>query len=108
MEEKDRDEKGLFKKGHNGGGRPKGSENKVTIVIKERFQDLANDNLDNIQTWLDEVAENDPGRALDLFLKLSEYVIPKLARTESKIDITEHITGFDINIISNDDDEEQE
>jgi hypothetical protein len=32
--------------------------------------------------WLNEVAQEDPYKALDLMNKLSEYHIPKLARTE--------------------------
>jgi hypothetical protein len=32
--------------------------------------------------WLEEVAEDDPNKALDMMLKLSEYFIPKLARQE--------------------------
>jgi hypothetical protein len=32
--------------------------------------------------WLNEVAQDDPYKALDLMNKLSEYHIPKLARTE--------------------------
>ena len=39
-------------------------------------------NLENMTTWLAMVAAEDPEKAMDLMLKLSEYIIPKLARQE--------------------------
>ena len=74
----------LWEKGVSGNpnGRPKGSGNKTTTKIKEAYQMLVEGNLDNMTEWLGEVAENDPKEAMMLMLKLSEYVIPKLARQE--------------------------
>lgn len=66
----------------NPAGRPKGAGNKVTNKIKEAYQRLMEDNLDNMTEWLGEIAENNPKEAMELMLKLSEYVIPKLARQE--------------------------
>lgn len=66
----------------NPAGRPKGAGNKVTNKIKEAYQRLMEDNLDNMTEWLGQVAEDDPKEAMMLMLKLSEYVIPKLARQE--------------------------
>ena len=66
----------------NPNGRPKGAGNKVTNKIKEAYQRLMEDNLDNMTEWLGQVAEDDPKEAMMLMLKLSEYVIPKLARQE--------------------------
>jgi hypothetical protein len=66
----------------NPNGRPKGSGNKVTGKIKQAYQLLMEDNLDNMTTWLGQVAADDPKEAMMLMLKLSEYVIPKLARQE--------------------------
>ena len=66
----------------NPGGRPKGSGNKVTNKIKIAYQMLMEDNLENMTEWLGEVAERNPKEAMELMLKLSEYVIPKLARQE--------------------------
>ena len=72
-----------FEKGNKlGTGRPKGKSNKVTQEIKEAYQKLLEDNLDNMSTWLIRVAKDNPEKAIDLMLKLSEYLIPKLARTE--------------------------
>lgn len=66
----------------NPNGRPKGAGNKVTNKIKEAYQMLMEANLDNMSGWLEEIAERNPKEALELMLKLSEYVIPKLARQE--------------------------
>ena len=63
-------------------GRPKGSVNKNTKQIREAYQLLTEQNLDNMNRWLQQTAQEDPAKAMDLMLKLSEYIIPKLARTE--------------------------
>ena len=66
----------------NPNGRPKGAGNKVTTKIKEAYQKLVEGNLDNMTEWLGEVADENPKEAMDLMLKLSEYIIPKLAQQE--------------------------
>jgi hypothetical protein len=66
----------------NPNGRPKGAGNKVTNKIKQAYQQLVEGNLENMTEWLGEVAADDPKEAMMLMLKLSEYVIPKLARQE--------------------------
>ncbi len=73
----------LFQKGGKGGpGRGKGTPNKQTREIREAYQNLVEMNLENMTTWLAMVAAEDPEKAMDLMLKLSEYIIPKLARQE--------------------------
>jgi hypothetical protein len=73
-----------FKKGEvtNPNGRPKGKPNKTTVEIREAYQRLVEDNLTNMTLWLADVAADNPEKAMDLMLKLSEYMIPKLARQE--------------------------
>ena len=66
----------------NRAGRPKGTKNKTTKHIREAYQKLTEDNLDNMNTWLAQIAADDPARAMDTMIKLSEYILPKLARTE--------------------------
>lgn len=72
-----------FEKGHEGGpGRPPGSPNKTTKAIREAYQNLVEMNLENMTSWLAMVAAEDPKKAMELMLSLSEYIIPKLARQE--------------------------
>lgn len=65
-----------------GKGRPKGAVNKSTAIVREAIANLLERNAPNMDKWLNEVAAEDPYKALDLMNKLSEYHIPKLARTE--------------------------
>ena len=74
-------------KGLAGPGRPKGMPNKATSKVREAIAELLERNAPNMDRWLNEVAQDDPYKALDLMNKLSEYHIPKLARTE--------VTGID-------------
>ena len=76
---------GQFKGGDeniNRAGKKKGTLNKNTRMIREAYQKLTEDNLDNMSIWISQVAGDDPAKALDIMIKLSEYIIPKLARQE--------------------------
>lgn len=66
----------------NRNGRKPGSKNKNTVAIRNAYQNLVEMNLENMSTWIQQVAADSPEKAVDLMIKLSEYVIPKLARTE--------------------------
>lgn len=74
----------MFEPGKSGNpsGRPKGSKNKQTAAIREAYQRLTESNLENMTQWINQVAADNPKEAFELMIKLSEYVIPKLARTE--------------------------
>lgn len=77
---------------NNPNGRPKGTPNKVTVEFRETVRKLLEENSQNVGRWLTLVAEGDgtdspagrpdPGKALDLMVKLAEFAAPKLARTE--------------------------
>jgi hypothetical protein len=102
--------KHLFQKGESGNpaGRPKGSKNKASVELRKGFEALAQSNIPQVQGWLDEVAEENPEKALDLFLKMAEYVTPKLARTENVHEVDEDsVTGFQINIVRKEDSEDK-
>ena len=66
----------------NRSGRPRGARNKTTNAIREAYQNLVEMNLENMSKWIGEIAERDPARAMDTMIKLSEYIIPRLARQE--------------------------
>ncbi len=87
-----------------GAGRPKGVPNKVTAEAKAIFQRLLEKMAPEAEAWLRECAQGikiektmeggqtvvgrfnaDPGKAVDLLLKMSEFYFPKLARTEKTI-----------------------
>ena len=73
-----------FEKGESGNaaGRPKGALNKTNKEIREAYQQLVELNLVNMTQWLGTIAEENPEKAMQLMLNLSEFIIPKLARTE--------------------------
>lgn len=76
---------GEFKGGDhniNRNGRKAGVPNKTTTEIREAYQHLVEMNLENMTTWLGQIADTDPVKAMDTMIKLSEYVIPRLARQE--------------------------
>jgi hypothetical protein len=78
----------MFEKGKSGNpnGRPKGIPNKDTQEVKDAYLALIQGNLPMIQEWLDRVAERDPGRAFDMLMKLSPFVIPKKQEMDLNIE----------------------
>jgi len=66
----------------NRAGKKPGTINKTTKHIREAYQKLTEDNLDNMSLWLAQIAAEDPAKAMDTMIRLSEYILPKLARTE--------------------------
>lgn len=66
----------------NPNGRPTGSKNVATGLIRSAYQQLTENNVENMTVWLQRIAEDDPKTAFELMLKMSEFIIPKIARTE--------------------------
>ena len=79
-------------------GRPKGTPNKITADNREVFNTLLQNNAKNMQGMFDRIAEDNPAKAMELLLKVSEYVIPKLRSTEL-IQDTAPINNLKIEII---------
>jgi len=93
----EKDTKGRFTEGNS--GKPKGAVNKTSNKIREAFQKLIEDNLENMTIWLTQVAADDPKAALDIMSKLGEYTTPKLARVETKHEIDEGITKIELEFV---------
>lgn len=73
----------MFQKGHKKlGGKIKGQQNKKTVEIKEAFKQLVEKNLDNITSWMQQVAEKDPIAALEFMHKFAQFNVPLIARQE--------------------------
>jgi len=79
-----------FKKGNKAGqGRKKGSVNRATKEVREAFNLLLDNNLDNIQEHLDNIAGQNSVKYIELVLKLAEYTIPKISPTQ----VINHMDG---------------
>lgn len=83
----------------NPNGRPAGVPNKSTGKIREAFQKLIEDNLENMTMWLSDVAAEDPKAALDILNKMAEYTTPKLARVENSHEVSEELTSIKVEIV---------
>ena len=73
----------MYKPGQSGNpaGKPKGAKNRTTKQVKEAFGLLLEGNLDNMTAWLTQIAADDPAKAFDLMIRLSERFVPKLQQT---------------------------
>jgi len=65
-----------------GKGRVRGVPNRITADVRAAIAAFAEANVGKLQAWLDRIAKKDPVRAADLFVRVLEYHVPKLARTE--------------------------
>lgn len=56
--------------------------NQVNKVTKARIQyalaELAHNNTENVQKWLEEVAKDSPKNAIELYLELLQFTTPKI------------------------------
>ena len=93
-----------FEKGHNlGKGRPKGSINRSTEQAKLTLARLANKGLDNITEDIDKIRKDNPVKAAEIYLKLLEYVVPKLKSVDMKIDaeVSAKVEKIKVDVITN-------
>ncbi len=75
-----------FEKGNKLGGRKKGSLNRSTEMAKLTLARLANKGLNNITEDLEKIREKDPAQAAQIYIKLLEFVVPRLKAVDMRVD----------------------
>jgi hypothetical protein len=73
--------KGQFTPGDPRAGRPKGVPNKATTVVRDAISGFVDGKADQVQELWERVARKDPAKALEIYAKLAEFVLPKLSRS---------------------------
>ena len=88
-----------FEKGHKlATGRPKGAINRSTEMMKVSIARATNVVLDDLPSIMKQMIREDPKSAVDLAIKLLEFNMPKLSRTELRAEIEQKIQQISINI----------
>jgi hypothetical protein len=70
--------------GKPGPGQPKGSVNKATATARNAISGFIEAKAAEVESPWVRVAEQDPGKALELYAKIAEFILPKIARMEVK------------------------
>ena len=68
------------------GGRVKGTPNKVTVTLKERWAEFVEENFEGVQGWFDQAVKVNPIEGLKLYLAFSERILGKVST--SSVDLT--------------------
>ena len=91
-------------------GRPKGAINRSTEQAKLTLARLANKGLDNITEDIDKIRKENPIKAAEIYLKLLEYVVPKLKSVDMKIDaeVNAKVEKLQIEVIQRDGDKDKD
>jgi hypothetical protein len=88
-----------FQKGHKlATGRPKGAINRSTEMMKLTIARAVDNTLNTLSADLEKIRKDDPERAIELALKLMEFTLPKLSRTEMRAEIDQRIHSINVNI----------
>ena len=71
-----------FSKDRPSKGRPKDVPNKVTQASREAFQMLVDGQFDNLNGWINAVAQDSPKDAFYMVMDLAAHCVPKLKAIE--------------------------
>jgi hypothetical protein len=91
-----------FQPGHKlATGRPKGTVNRTTEQAKLTINRAVNGILDHINTDLQEIRKKDPVKAMEIAMKLMEYVMPKQRAIDisGEMNLNQRIHQISVNII---------
>ena len=69
-----------------GGGSRKGRPNVISATVRTALVAFVDNNAAGLQELYDRVAADDPAKALEIQARFYEFVLPKLARTETTLD----------------------
>lgn len=72
--------------------------NRSTEEMKLTLARAVNNTLNTLSKDLEEIKKRDPEKAIELALKLMEYSLPKLSRTEMRAEIEQKIHQISVNI----------
>lgn len=82
----------------NRAGRPVGALNRSTEQMKINLARATNNTLNYLSEDLEKIRKKDPEKAIELALKLMEYTLPKLSRTEVKAEIEQRVQQISVHI----------
>jgi hypothetical protein len=68
-----------------GRGRKRGVPNKTTRTVREIFTLFVEHNAESAQQLYERVAKRNPAKALEILARMSEFVLPRLQRTELRL-----------------------
>jgi hypothetical protein len=67
-------------------------------MMKLTIARAVDNTLNTLSADLDKIRKDDPERAIELALKLMEFTLPKLSRTEMRAEIDQRIQSISVNI----------
>jgi hypothetical protein len=70
----------------NPNGRPKGSRNKITVVLQDKISDFLSNNIESIQQEYDQLS---PNEKLKFLANILPYVMPKMKEAEEPVRVLE-------------------
>jgi hypothetical protein len=68
-----------------GRGRVRGVPNRTTATVREVLTRFVEHNAAGAQALYDRVSKRNPGKALEIFARVAEFVLPRLQRTELRL-----------------------
>lgn len=83
-----------FAKGNS--GRPKGATNLATRKAKEKVEKILSSSVFTQKQIIADIQELEPKERLDVYIKLNEFIIPKLARVKADVGGELTIKGIDL------------